>query len=281
MNAETENVEIRPFTAAHLDEQLKLDVTKAKVTVSPILEEGMRRKNEFWKEVTQEEEFLGFMAHYRGEPAGFINLLRASLIRYLFAEFKRSDALHVENKCLYVPPPYVEEHPQESKKIYDALLSAATKYAKENGFIGISGIAWQDGVYRPDRSTYERHGFKVVHEFPEFKIYAVASYPVKQLNVRYPKVRKDLARVITFGLPSCPFSLAAKAIAEKVCHTLPNVEYEYIDVWKNPKRALELGFPGTGPLTIIDGEFLYWAANVTHQTLRQKIVQHLKDKGLW
>ncbi|HDQ05985.1 MAG TPA: hypothetical protein ENN36_04595 [Candidatus Bathyarchaeota archaeon] len=280
MNAKSQKVVIKPFTVDHIREQLKLDVEGSE-TVPAILEEGMKRKTEFWKQFAQGEEFLGFMAYYRDVPLGFINLLRASFVSYLFPEFKRSDTLHVENKCLYVPSPYVEEHPQESREIYDALLSAAVQYAKENGFVGISGIAWQDGVYRPDKSTYERHGFKVVHAFPEYKIYTVASYPIKQLKVQSPKIRKDRASVVTFGPPSCPFSLAAKDIAEKACHNLPHVEYEYVDVWEKPKKALELGFPGTGPLTIVDGKFLYWAANTTPETLRQRIIQHLKERGLF
>lgn len=280
MSVATPNVVIEPFSVKHLNEQLKLDVGKAGVTASPILEEGMREKTRFWKQMARKEEFLGFMAYYNDVPEGFINLLRAALIPYLFPEFRRNNTLHVENKCLYVPPPYVEANPKESRKIYDALLSAAVKYAKENGFVGISGIAWQDGVYRPDRSTYERHGFKVVNEFPEFKIYAVASYPIKQLTIRSQKIREDKAHVVTFGLHSCPFSLAAKDIAERACRNLSNVEYEYVDVWKKPKRALELGFPGTGPLTVVDGNFLYWAANATPETLRQRINKHLKERGL-
>lgn len=278
MNSRRQKIVVKPFTVERLNEQLRLDVEGREI-VPTILQEGMKEKTRFWEQLAQREEFLGFMAYYRDVPSGFINLLRASLVPYLFPEFRRSDAFHVENKCLYVPSPYVEQHPQESKDIYDALLSAAVKYAREKGFVGISGIAWQDGVYRPDKSTYERHGFKVVHEFPEFQIYAVASYPIKELT-RRTRIRKEKAHVVTFGLPSCPFSLAAKDMAEKACHNLPHVECEYVDVWKNPKRALELGFPRTGPLTVVDGEFLYWADNITPETLRQRINQHLRERGL-
>lgn len=279
MNSRCQKIVVKPFTVESLNEQLRLDVGGREI-VPTILQEGMKEKARFWEQLAREEEFLGFMAYREDVPLGFINLLRASLVPYLFPEFRRNDALHVENKCLYVPPSYVEQHPRDSKEIYDALLSATVKYTKERGFIGISGIAWQDGVYRPDKSTYERHRFKVVHEFPQFKIYAVASYPVRQLVIKPLKVREDKAQVVTFGIPSCPFSLAAKDVAERACHELPQVEYEYVDVWKKPERALDLGFPGTGPLTTIDGKFLYWAANATPETLRQRINQHLRERGL-
>jgi len=104
---------IKPFTIAHLDEQLKLDVGKAGVTVSPIIEMGISEKTRFWKQMAQEEEFLGFMAYYENEPVSFINMLRASLLPYIFPELRRGDDFHVENKCLYVPPPYVERYPKK------------------------------------------------------------------------------------------------------------------------------------------------------------------------
>ncbi|MHA2262199.1 MAG: hypothetical protein ACXAEN_07390 [Candidatus Thorarchaeota archaeon] len=273
-------IEVRPTKLSDIEYQLRLCTLEVGDNISVSLKKGMDAKCRFWGERLSEDEFIGFMATENRKPVGFINVLRASKIPYLFYDIQRHDTLHVENKCLYVPPPLVENDPAKSREIYDTLLSAVVKLAQEHNLHGVSGIAWKDGVYRPDRSTYERNGFKVIHTFSKYNTFIMVNYDVGAFKVRRTEYPSSHATIVTFKVSSCPFSIGIEEIVDEAIQGIDNVEYECVDIWDDPDRAMQLGFPGNGPLTVIDGEILFYARNAKPNELRKRILQNLGGKGL-